>query len=210
LDLNFERQSTDQAAQGDSSTARLFFNGKAVADGVVEAVSANPRRGCAKPNRTNIRLLVGLGVEGDVHLGATIRHVYRMKKDPTQPNLRQVHLIHGELHDDLRARGFDVNPGEMGENITTRGIDLLMLPAGTHLHLGANAVVEVTGLRSPCATLDGVLPGLMKAVGFLEIDGKRLPRTGVMGVVLAEGIVEPKDTIRVELPPEPHQMLTPV
>jgi MOSC domain-containing protein YiiM len=209
-DLNFERQSADQAAQGNDSTARPFFNGKTIPNGVVEAVSANPERGIAKPNRASVRLLVGLGVEGDVHLGATIRHVYRMKKDPEQPNLRQVHLIHGELHDDLRAQGFDVEPGEMGENITTRGIDLLMLPAGTRLHLGASAVVEVTGLRSPCETLDGIQPGLMKAVGFLEVEGKRLPRTGVMGIVLAEGVVERNDTIRVELPPEPHQILMPV
>ena len=136
IDLNFEKQSVDQAAQGNSSTARLFFNGKAVADGVVEAVSANPKRGCAKPNRASVRLLVGLGVEGDVHLGEKIRHVHRMKRDPDQPNLRQVHLIHAELHDDLRARGFDVDPGEMGENITTRGIDLLMLPAGTRQQQG--------------------------------------------------------------------------
>jgi hypothetical protein len=206
--------STNQAAQGNVSTARSFLNGKAVPDGVVIAVSANAERGCAKPNRESVRLLVGLGVEGDVHLGATIRHVYRMKRDPNQPNLRQVHLIHGELHDDLRARGFDVEPGEMGENITTRGIDLLMLPAGTRLHFigktGTGAIVEITGLRMPCETLDGIQPGLMKAVGFLEVDGRRLPRTGVMSVVLAEGVVAPNDTIRVELPPEPHRMLTPV
>jgi MOSC domain-containing protein YiiM len=197
-------QTEHNAAQREASTARPSFNG------TVEAVCANAKRGIAKPACLHIRLLAGLGVEGDVHLGEKIRHLHRMKRDPDQPNLRQVHLIHGELHNALRADGFAVSAGEMGENITTRGIDLLLLPAGAHLHIGATAVVEITGLRNPCEQLNGLMPGLMKAVGFMEIEGKSLPRTGVMGIVLADGIVLPQDVIRVQLPPEPHQMLTPV
>src|SRR6202034_4158641 len=118
--------------------------------GIVIAVSRSPGHTLSKPNEGSIRLLAGLGVEGDAHMGVTVKHRSRVAKDPTVPNLRQVHLIHAELHDELEAAGFEIAPGEMGENVTTRGIDLLALPVGARLHLGDTAVVEVTGLRNPC------------------------------------------------------------
>src|ERR671937_366611 len=126
----------------------------------VVAVSASATHTMTKPNAGSIRLLEGLGVEGDAHMGVTVKHRSRVARDPTQPNLRQVHLIHAELHDELRASGFAVRDGEMGENITTRGVDLLRLPVGARLHLGAEAVVEITGLRSPCGQLNRIQPGL--------------------------------------------------
>jgi MOSC domain-containing protein YiiM len=155
-------------------------------------------------------LLAGLGVEGDAHMGVTVKHRSRVARDPSQPNLRQVHLIHAELHDELRARGFTVRAGEMGENITTRGIDLLRLPVGTRLHLGAGAVVEITGLRNPCTQLDRIQPGLMAAVLDRDAQGNLVRKAGVMGVVLSGGEVQPTDPIRVELPSEPHRPLEPV
>lgn len=155
-------------------------------------------------------LLAGLGVEGDAHLGRTVQHVSRVKRDPSQPNLRQVHLIHAELHDELRARGFRVGPGVMGENVTTRGVDLLALPTGTRLRLGAAAVVEVTGLRNPCVQLDGYQSGLLAAVLDRDPDGRLIRKAGVMGVVVSGGKVHPEDTIDVELPPLPHVPLDPV
>ncbi len=157
-----------------------------------------------------MRLLAGLGVEGDAHLGETVKHRSRVRRDPTQPNLRQAHLIHAELHDELRAAGFAVAPGEMGENITTRGVDLLGLPTGTRLHLGETAVVEMTGLRNPCAQLDTIQPGLMAATLDRDDEGRLIRKAGVMAIVLASGEVRPGDAIRVELPPEPHQPLEPV
>jgi MOSC domain-containing protein YiiM len=137
-------------------------------------------------------------------MGATVKHRSRVKRDPSQPNLRQVHLIHGELHDELRGRGFVVHPGEMGENVTTRGVDLLSLPVGTRLHLGAAAVVELTGLRNPCAQLDRIHPGLMAAVLDRDGEGKLIRKAGVMGIVLNGGDVQAADPIRVELPSAPQ------
>jgi MOSC domain-containing protein YiiM len=163
-----------------------------------------------KPEQPGIRLLAGLGVEGDAHMGVTVKHRSRVARDPSQPNLRQVHLIHAELHDELRAGGFTVRAGEMGENITTRGIDLLRLPVGTRLHLGVEAVVVLTGLRNPCAQLDRLQPGLMAAVLDRDMQGNLVRKAGVMGVVVASGEVQPADPIHVELPPEPHQTLEPV
>jgi len=149
-------------------------------------------------------------VEGDAHLGKTVKHRSRVERDPTQPNLRQVHLIHSELHDELRQSGYEVAPGQMGENVTTRGVDLLALPAGTRLRLGDAAVVEVTGLRNPCRQLDQIKPGLMKATIGRDAEGNPLFRTGVMGVVVMGGDIRPGDPIRVELPAEPHAPLAPV
>lgn len=164
----------------------------------------------AKLPQPTIRLLAGLGVEGDAHQGETVRHRSRVARDPSQPNLRQVHLIHGELHDELDARGLSVSPGEMGENVTTRGVDLLGLPAGARLRLGADAVVEVTGLRNPCVQLERLRPGLMAAV--LDRDAERglVRKAGVMGIVLAGGDVRPDDPVRVELPAGPRRALEPV
>jgi MOSC domain-containing protein YiiM len=174
--------------------------------GTVVAVSSNGTHTMSKPNRERIRLLAGLGVEGDAHQGETIKHRSRVKRDPTQPNLRQVHLIHAEL----RAAGFDITPGQMGENVTTRDINLLGLPVGTRLHLGETAAVEVTGLRNPCAQLDGIAPGLMAATLDRDEHGALVRKAGIMGIVLAGGLVTPGDPIHIELPPEPHRPLEPV
>ena len=153
----------------------------------------------------------GLGVEGDAHLGEKIKHRSRVRRDPTQPNLRQVHLIHGELHEELAAAGFaGLRPGQMGENVTTRGVDLLGLPAGARLQLGDEAVVEVTGTRNPCTQLDEIQPGLMKATLDRDEDGEVVRRAGVMAVVLQGGDVRAGDAIVVRLPAEPWQPLEPV
>jgi MOSC domain-containing protein YiiM len=173
----------------------------------VIAVSVSATHSFSKENQASIRLLAGLGVEGDAHLGATVQHRSRVAADPTQPNLRQVHLIHAELHDELQDAGFDVSAGQMGENITTRGIDLLGLPTGARLSLGATAVVELTGLRNPCSQLDRFQPGLMAAVLGRDAEGNMIRKAGIMGIVLVGGEVRPGDPIRVELPPTPHRPL---
>jgi MOSC domain-containing protein YiiM len=178
--------------------------------GSVTAVSRSATHALIKPNRDSIRLLDRLGVEGDAHLGETVKHRSRVARDPSRPNLRQVHLIQAELHDELAAAGFAVSAGQMGENVTTRGIDLLGLPAGSRLRLGETAVVEVTGLRNPCAQLDRIQPGLMAATLGRDENGNLVRKAGVMAVVLAGGAVRPGDPIHVELPPEPHRPLEPV
>ncbi|GGV78075.1 MULTISPECIES: MOSC domain-containing protein [Streptomyces] len=174
---------------------------------VVTAVSSNGTYSFTKPNRDSITLLAGLGVAGDVHAGVTVKHRSRVAQDPTQPNLRQVHLIHEELFDEVARAGFAVSPGDLGENITTSGIDLLALPTGTLLHLGAEAVVEVTGLRNPCRQIDAFQPGLLKQVLRREEDGTLVRKAGVMGVVVRGGEVRPGDTVRAELPEGPHRPL---
>jgi len=176
-------------------------------DGIVTAVSRCATHTFSKPNADCIRLLAGLGVEGDAHLGETVQHRSRVAKDPTQPNLRQVHLIHAELHEELQAAGFAVAAGQMGENITTRGVDLLGLPVGARLHLGETAVVEVTGLRNPCTQLNDLLPGLMAAVLDRDSMGNLIRKAGIMGIVITGGEVRPGDAIRVDLPPVPHRPL---
>jgi MOSC domain-containing protein YiiM len=178
--------------------------------GVVTAVSRAAKHVMSKPEQESIRLVTGLGVEGDAHLGVTVKHRSRVARDPNQPNLRQVHLIHSELHEELREGGFEIVAGQMGENVTTRGLDLLGLPTGSRLHLGETAVVEVTGLRNPCAQLDKVAQGLMAATLDRDAEGNLIRKAGIMGVVLADGEVKPGDAIRVELPAEPHRTLEPV
>lgn len=178
--------------------------------GTTESVNVSPAHTMAKSAQLSIRLLAGLGVEGDAHMGETVKHRSRVLRDPTQPNLRQVHLIHAELHDELRSAGFDVAPGRMGENITTRGLDLLGLPTGARLHIGGDAVVEVTGLRSPCVQLDGVQSGLMKACLGQTADGALIRKAGVMGIVVTGGEVRPGDAITVEPPDGPREPLQPV
>ncbi len=178
--------------------------------GLVVAVSCSNAHTFSKANQTSFRLLAGLGVEGDAHSGVTVKHRSRVAKDPTQLNLRQVHLIHAELHDELRARGFNVCAGEMGENITSRGIDLLALPVGVRLYLGDEAVVEVTGLRNPCAQIDHFQKGLTAAVLDRDEAGRLIRKAGVMSIVLASGNVRVGDAIRVELPAKPHRHLKPV
>jgi hypothetical protein len=176
----------------------------------VVAVSRSSGHTFAKVSEPGIRLIAGHGVEGDVHAGATVRHRSRVARDPTVPNLRQVHLIHAELHDELRGEGFDVAPGQMGENITTRGIELLDLPAGTRLHLGPDAAVEVTGLRTPCLQMEGLHRGLQAAVLDRDEHGTLVRKAGVMSVVLAGGEIRPGDRIRVELPVGERHPLQPV
>ncbi|MDP1737003.1 MAG: MOSC domain-containing protein [Caulobacter sp.] len=178
--------------------------------GTVVAVSCGARHGMGKDNQLAIRLVAGLGIEGDVHAGVTVRHRSRAARDPTQPNLRQVHLIHAELFDELAGQGFTPSPGVMGENVTTRGIDLLGLPAGALLRLGADAVVEVAGLRNPCTQLDGLMPGLMQACLGQVPGGEPVRKAGVMGVVITGGEVHPGDAITISLPDGPRVPLKPV
>lgn len=173
----------------------------------VVAVSASPLHTFSKVPQATVRLLEALGVEGDAHAGVTVKHRSRVRVDPTQPNLRQVHLIHAELLDELRAKGFRVEAGSLGENVLTQGIDLLALPAGTRLRLGAAAVVEVTGLRNPCAQLDGFQPGLTSAVLDRDAAGNLVRKAGIMATVLAGGLVRPGDGIEATLPPLPHKAL---
>ena len=177
---------------------------------IVTAVSRSPTHTLTKPNHEKIRLLAGLGVDGDAHQGVTVKHRSRVARDPTVPNLRQVHLIHAELHDELRRGGFEVRPGAMGENLTTRGVDLLGLPTGTRLRLGKEAVIEVTGLRNPCAQLNKIQPGLMNATLDRDAEGNLIRKAGIMAIVIAGGEVGEGDAITVELPPVPHQPLQPV
>ena len=170
----------------------------------VTAVSRSKEHTFSKSNRRSIRLLKGLGVEGDAHMGETVKHRSRVAADPTQPNLRQVHLIHAELHDELNASGFEVSAGDMGENVTTRGVDLLALPRGARLRIGEEVVLELTGLRNPCAQLDAFQHGLMKAVLDRDEEGNLVRKAGVMSVVLVGGEVRVDDLIRVELPSGAH------
>ena len=143
-------------------------------------------------------------------MGETVKHRSRVRKDPTQPNLRQVHLLHTELFEELRAKGFAVKPGDLGENITTSGVDQLSLPTGTRLHLGATAVVKITGLRNPCIQLDHFQQGLMAATLDKDAEGNLIRKAGIMSIVIAGGDVRPGDAIRVEMPAQPHRPLLPV
>jgi MOSC domain-containing protein YiiM len=177
------------------------------ATATVVAVASRADHRFSKTPQPAIRLLEGLGVEGDAHAGVTVQHRSRVARDPSQPNLRQVHLIHAELLDELVAQGFHVGPGSLGENITTRGIDLLALPAGTRLVFGDGAEVEVTGLRNPCSQIEDYEAGLLAAVVARVSDVRVQRKTGVMGIVRAGGIVRPGDRIRVELPAVPFQPL---
>lgn len=178
--------------------------------GSIIAVSSRVGHHFSKTPCLGIRLCKGLGVAGDAHMGETVKHRSRVRKDPSQPNLRQVHLMHAELFDELRAKGFVVRPADLGENITTAGIDLLALPVGTRLHLGASAVVEITGLRNPCIQIDNFQKGLMAATLDRDADGNLVRKAGVMGIVLVDGDVRPGDAISVELPAAPHRALLPV
>ena len=176
-------------------------------NGIVVSVSTDKVHRFSKAAQSSICLLAGLGVEGDAHLGVTVQHRSRVARDPTQPNLRQVHLIHAELFEELAGAGFKVRPGEMGENVTTRGIDLLSLPEGTLLEVGDEAAVGLTGLRNPCSQIDGFKSGLLNAVLGRRQDGSLIRKAGIMGVVLKSGEVRPGDAIRVTLPPLPHKPL---
>lgn len=189
------RMSSTQVETGGMTTPRVV------------SVSSDDEHRFTKPRREAITLVAGLGVEGDAHFGATVQHLSRVRRDPTQPNLRQVHLMHRELFDEVDA---DVSPGELGENITTEGIDLLALTRGTLLRLGADAVVEVTGLRNPCLQIDRFESGLLKQVVGTDAQGRTVRKAGVMGVVLAGGVVRPGDPIVAETPAGVGEPLAPV
>lgn len=173
----------------------------------IVAVHRNATHSFSKASFPSIKLVAGLGVEGDAHYGATVQHRSRVARDPNQPNLRQVHLIHAELIDELNAAKFNLAAGDMGENITTRGLNLLRLPTGTRLLLGATAVIEVTGLRNPCPQLDEFRPGLMAAVLSRDAQGNVVRKAGIMAVVQTGGVVDSGDEIRIELPPPPYRPL---
>jgi len=176
----------------------------------VVSVSTSASHSFSKSGVPEITLLEGVGVAGDAHCGTTVQHRSRVKRDPSQPNLRQVHLMHAELFDELAAKGFDVKPGELGENITTSGVDLLALPADTELRIGETALVRLTGLRNPCYQIDGFQKGLMAAVLDRDAEGGLVRKAGVMAVVLAGGVVRSGDEVRVRLPSGPHRALEPV
>ncbi len=175
--------------------------------GRVLSVSLSGKHGFSKQTATEIKLLAGLGVDGDVHCGELVRHRYKVRQDPTQPNLCQVHLLQAELFDELAAKGFQVHPGEMGENVTTRGIDLLALPTGARLTLGKEAIVQITGLRSPCFQIDRFQAGLLKATVGKDVEGQVLRKTGVMGIAIAGGLIKPGDPIGVDLPAKPWRKM---
>jgi MOSC domain-containing protein YiiM len=175
---------------------------------VVVAVNRSAAHEVTKRSVETIRLIAGHGVEDDAHFGTTVQHQYLKRKDPAQPNLRQVHVIGAELFDEV-ASVHAIGPGDIGENITTRGIDLQNLAQGTRLHIGATAVVEVTGLRDPCGLIDRVRPGLRAAVTSAP-PTVAFVRHAIMGIVAVSGDVKPGDSITVEHPPEPHRPLAPI
>ena len=183
---------------------------EAVDTAKVSAVHASDLHSFSKFAEPSIRLLAGLGVEGDAHAGVTVKHRSRVARDPSAPNLRQVHLLHAELFDELMAAGFAVFPGDLGENITTHGLDLLALPTGTRLLLGDVAVVELTGLRNPCIQINRFQAGLMDATLGRDADGGLVRKAGVMSIVIAGGEVRSGDPIRVTLPAGTPKGLEPV
>ena len=174
------------------------------------AVHASTSHSFSKYAEESITLVEGLGVQGDAHFGRTVQHRSRVARDPTQPNLRQVHLLHAELFDELVAGGFAVFPGEMGENITTRGLDVLAMPRGTRLRIGSDAIIEVTGLRNPCSQIDRFQKGLTAAVLDRDSEGRLIRKAGVMGVIVRGGEVRAGDSIALTLPALPHTALEPV
>ena len=176
-------------------------------DGKVISVSCSGVHNFSKQNQEYIRLIAGLGVENDAHMGITVKHRSRVAQDPTQPNLRQVHLIHAELFDELQLSGFNVAPRQMGENITTRGINLLGLPTNTRLYIGNKAIIEVTGLRNPCVQIDQFQAGLLSKVVSRDEHGGLIRKAGIMGIVLASGQIAPGDDIHIELPLQPYRPL---
>lgn len=175
-------------------------------DAQVVAVAADGEHRFSKPPRDWIELVAGLGVRGDAHAGVTVKHRSRVARDPTAANLRQVHLIHAELFDELRDKGFAVAAGDMGENIVTRGLALLDLPVGTLLVIG-EAELRLTGLRNPCAQIDGLARGLMAAVLDRDAEGGLVRKAGVMAVVERGGTVAPGMAIVVVRPPAPWMPL---
>ncbi|MGN8048997.1 MOSC domain-containing protein [Curtobacterium sp. 22159] len=180
------------------------------APATVVSVSRDSAHRFSKPVVDEVVLVAGWGIEGDAHAGTTVQHRSRVARDPSQPNLRQVHLLHAELFDEVAAAGYAVAPGQMGENVTTRGVDLLGLPTDTLLHLGDTACVRVTGLRNPCQQVNDFEPGLLRQVLGRADDGSVERKGGVMAVVVTGGAVHPGDPIRVEYPTGVREPLRPV
>jgi RimJ/RimL family protein N-acetyltransferase len=178
-------------------------------EGTVESVACDSRHRFSKPVADSITLVAGIGIEGDAHAGATVQHLSRKRWRPAEPNLRQVHLVHAELLDEL-GPAYEVRPGDLGENVLTRGLDLLGLQAGARLHMGATVLVEVLGLRNPCLQIDRFADGLMAATLDRDEEGGLVRKAGVMGVVLVGGVLGPGDPVRVEIPPGPRLALRPV
>lgn len=172
--------------------------------GTIFALGRDGAHNFSKAQAERLHLIAGFGVEGDAHAGITVKHRSRVAKDPHQPNLRQVHLIHTELLDELAGKGFQVAPGQLGENVTTRGIGLLQLSVGTRLRLGPDAVIEVTGLRNPCHQINGIAPGMMDAVIDRAADGSLRRKCGIMAIVLASGMVSVGDAVALEHVPADH------
>ena len=184
----------------DTSGEQQAANGPAIV-----AVCRRHSHSFSKDTQPSIKLVMGAhaGVEGDGHAGETEQHLHRLPKNADSPNLRQVHLIHQELHEELRGKGFDVSPGDMGENVTTAGLNLLGLPTGAILTLGSTAQIRVTGLRNPCPQLNRFKRGLMSKVVEKAADGSLVRKCGIMAVVSTEGVVQPGDAITVALPEQP-------
>jgi len=176
-------------------------------NGCVISVASSADHGFSKVVRESIALIAGLGVLGDAHLGITVKHRSRVAVDPSQPNLRQVHLVAAELLDEMAQLGFDLKGGDLGENILVRGLDLIDLPRGTRLRFGEDAEVELTGLRNPCRQIEAFRPGLLKPMIGRAADGRPVLKTGAMGVVLRGGPVQAGDCVNIELPPAPHVRL---
>ena len=176
----------------------------------VVAVHRNRTHSFSKFAVPSVELVAGHGVRDDAHYGVTVKHRSRVAKDPSQPNLRQVHLLHEELFAEVAEHGLQVLPGHMGENITTRGIKLLALSTGTRLKIGAHAIVEITGLRNPCSQIENFRPGLLSAVLGRATDGSLIRKAGVMAIVLEGGVVQTADTIEVMYEPSDFTALLPV
>jgi MOSC domain-containing protein YiiM len=176
----------------------------------VVAVHLKASHAFSKEAQTSIVLTEGHGVVGDAHFGVTVKHRSRVARDPTQPNLRQVHLLQTELLDELAAAGLAVLPGQMGENFTTTGLALLEMSTGTRIRLGKTAIIEITGLRNPCSQIENFRPGLLAAVLGRSPQGELIRKAGVMGIVLAGGTVHPGDEMIVVLEPEEFSPLLPV
>lgn len=176
-------------------------------DIVIESVSINQHHTFSKPPQESINLIAGYGIEGDAHAGEFVQHLFLKKRNPTAPNLRQVHLIHAKLLDELKGKGYPVQPGDLGENITVRGVDLAALPTDTLLKVGESAVLRVTGTRDPCFQIDRFMEGVQELVTTRDEVGNVTGRCGVMTVVEAGGVVQPGDRVEIVLPPEPHTPL---
>lgn len=175
--------------------------------GAIVSLSRSAAHAFSKEPEPRLTLVAGLGIEGDAHAGATVQHRSRVARDPSQPNLRQVHLLHEELLRELNERGFPLRPGMLGENVTTSGVDLLLLPAGTRLRLGDTAVIELTGLRNPCSQIESFHEGLLAAVVQRGEDGRISRKAGVMAIVVHGGIIAVGDRIDIDLPAQPHRPL---